>query len=373
MNMELDKYLIQQLEKHPSIQPRDIIKLCFQAVFGGEHLLEDMEGAENYFNEEYDRVQEQDIPLYEQISGEICRVNLAAWKYRKLPGKWLFRMFAASAKAGYTTGNNLDKSVVENAGENGSERLQSCLKQAEHVVQARATTFSVADWKNCVEDYWKQGLHPVHHSDIYREKEKPAYRVVNSRYMRILPVLEMAAAKTAKKEKEDQMSAGPLVIAIEGRAASGKSTMAEQLKNILGADIIRMDDFFLPPFLRSEERFQETGGNIHYERFLQQVIPFLSRKEGFSYDRFDCGIMDYNGKCSIGETSVRIVEGSYSCHPLFGSYADITVFSDVDPEEQLRRIYDRNGPKMLQMFQSRWIPMEEAYFEKAGIRTMIRV
>ncbi len=154
----------------------------------------------------------------------------------------------------------------------------------------------------------------------------------------------------------------PLVIAIDGRAASGKSTLAEQLRKLLDADVIHMDDFFLPPELRSEERLAEVGGNIHYERFCEEVLPYLKFSEGFSYRIFDCGKMDYNGERKIEKRTIRIVEGSYSHHPKFEEYADLFVFSDVDAEEQMRRIRVRNGEEKAQMFAKKWIPMEERYF-----------
>lgn len=63
------------------------------------------------------------------------------------------------------------------------------------------------------------------------------------------------------------------------------------------------------------------------------------------------------------------MEGSYSHHPKFGTYADLFVFSDVHTEEQLRRIRLRNGEEKAQMFAKKWIPMEERYFTTFGIKT----
>ena len=161
----------------------------------------------------------------------------------------------------------------------------------------------------------------------------------------------------------------PLIIAIDGRAASGKSTLAEQLSELLGADVIHMDDFFLPPELRSEERLAEPGGNVHYERFCEDVLPYLKSPELFSYRIFDCSRMDYNGESTVRNTPIRIVEGSYSHHPKFGTYADLFVFSDVDAVEQMRRIRLRNSGEKAQMFAKKWIPMEERYFAEFGIKT----
>ena len=50
--MDFSFYLKTQLEHHPSMQMQDIIKMCYQATFGVEHMLADTERAKNYFTKE---------------------------------------------------------------------------------------------------------------------------------------------------------------------------------------------------------------------------------------------------------------------------------------------------------------------------------
>ena len=64
----------------------------------------------------------------------------------------------------------------------------------------------------------------------------------------------------------------------------------------------------------------------------------------------------------------RIVEGAYSLHPEFGDYADLQVFFDISPAEQLKRIRKRNGEQKAQIFAKRWIPMEEKYLRTFNIK-----
>ena len=114
--------------------------------------------------------------------------------------------------------------------------------------------------------------------------------------------------------------AGCGVIAMDGRAAAGKTTLAEELAVTLGGAVVHMDDFFLPGELRTPERLTAPGGNVHAERFAEEVLPFLRRGEAFRYRRFDCHRMDYNGWVEIPPVPVIIVEGAYSQHPRFGGY-----------------------------------------------------
>ena len=83
---------------------------------------------------------------------------------------------------------------------------------------------------------------------------------------------------------------------------------------------------------------------------------------------FDCSQMDFGGTKEIPAAPVRIVEGSYAHHPALGDYADLKVFSTVEEGEQMARILRRNGERMAEMFRSRWIPMEERYFDHFAIR-----
>lgn len=154
---------------------------------------------------------------------------------------------------------------------------------------------------------------------------------------------------------------GRIVLAIDGDAASGKTTAADQLVKKYNGAVIHMDDFFLPPDLRTSSRLSEAGGNVHYERFIEEVLPGVRANRAFSYHRFDCSRMNYAGLREVSSTALTVIEGAYSLHPKFGTYYDFAVFCTVSPEEQSRRILLRNGPDLLKKFQTVWIPMEHRY------------
>ena len=65
---------------------------------------------------------------------------------------------------------------------------------------------------------------------------------------------------------------GRTVIAIDGSCASGKSTLADEIKELFGGTVIQADSFFLPADMRTAERLSEPGGNFHRERFCDEVI-----------------------------------------------------------------------------------------------------
>lgn len=179
------------------------------------------------------------------------------------------------------------------------------------------------------------------------------------------PSLEKLEGLASRLESLLSMSL-PVVLAIDGRAASGKSRLAEKLANDYAARLVHMDDFFLPQELRTADRMAEPGGNVHYERFIVEVLPSLRKKEAFSYQAFDCMHMQLGQWRSLAAAQVTVVEGSYALHPIFGVYYDLSVFMSCPPDVQLTRLMARN-PAKLEEFQKHWIPLEENYFHTLGI------
>jgi uridine kinase len=169
--------------------------------------------------------------------------------------------------------------------------------------------------------------------------------------------------------KDRQQNTGPFVVLIDGPAGSGKTTLGTMLSQVLGWSLVSMDDFFLPLDLRSEERLSEPGGNVHYERFYQEVVePIVKARNGdnvspATYRLFSCITFDYAGEKTFDPNKPLIVEGSYSLHPYFKNYQDLGLFLSLDSKTQARRILARNGPEKAQVFRERWIPMENRYFD----------
>lgn len=154
----------------------------------------------------------------------------------------------------------------------------------------------------------------------------------------------------------------PFLIAIDGRCAAGKTTLAEYLRNSINSNVFHMDHFFLRPEQRTKERLQQPGGNVDYERFYEEVLFPLKQGLPVTYRSYDCQQQKLAAPVSIDSKPISIIEGSYSCHPnLWDSY-DLRIFLTVPFEEQLRRIESRNGADRLFVFREKWIPMEEQYF-----------
>ena len=159
-----------------------------------------------------------------------------------------------------------------------------------------------------------------------------------------------------------------LLVAIDGRCCAGKTTLAAELQSRIHCNIIHMDDFFLRPEERTENRLKLPGENIDHERFFQEVLLPLSQNEEFSFRPYDCKKQALTGPITVSPKPLTIIEGSYSCHNLLRQYYDLTIFMDTDSNTQLLRIAARNGESALGIFRDKWIPLEEAYFDAFSVR-----
>lgn len=171
------------------------------------------------------------------------------------------------------------------------------------------------------------------------------------------------------KTKLNETTKRPFLIAIDGMCGSGKTTLGNTLAKELNASLFHMDDFFLQPHQRTEARLSEPGGNVDYERFKEEVLNHISDAAGVSYQPFNCHEWKLADEAiTIPYNDIIIVEGSYSHHPHFEDIYDVKIFLEISPEEQKKRIIARDGETIWPMFEQKWIPMENRYFEKFKIK-----
>ena len=153
-----------------------------------------------------------------------------------------------------------------------------------------------------------------------------------------------------------------VIIVIEGKCTSGKTTLAQRLAEVYDCNLFHMDDFFLRPEQRTHQRYAQAGGNVDYERFLEEVLLPLQSGKAFSYRPFDCKTFTLSPAATVAPKKLTIIEGSYSMHPYFGDPYDLKILLTIDSALQQQRILER--PAFLQeRFFTQWIPMENEYLE----------
>ena len=157
-----------------------------------------------------------------------------------------------------------------------------------------------------------------------------------------------------------------VVVAIDGSCTAGKTTLAGQLAMKYDCNLIRMDDFFLRPEQRTPERFAESGGNVDYERFREEVLENLRTGKPFSYRPYDCSTGSLKAPVEVQPKKLTVVEGTYSHHPYFGDAYDLRICLQVSEDLRARRILQRPAFLHKRFFEA-WIPMEQQYFKAFAI------
>ena len=110
--------------------------------------------------------------------------------------------------------------------------------------------------------------------------------------------------------------ASPVLVALDGRCGSGKTTLAAQLARQFPQSItVHTDDFYLPPASRVANWEQIPCANMDLERLRAQVLTPARAGQVISYRAYSCRAGAYLPEQCFTPQPLVIVEGSYSCHP----------------------------------------------------------
>ena len=164
-----------------------------------------------------------------------------------------------------------------------------------------------------------------------------------------------------------QQPTKPLVLALDGRCGSGKTTLAGRLAQQFPASItLHTDDFYLPPAQRAPSWEHTPCANMDLARLRDEVLRPAYMGQAASYRPYSCREGTYQPMQELPAQPLVILEGSYSHHPLLAEYETIRVFITCSKEEQTRRLQAREGERY-ENFAARWIPLEEGYFAEYHI------
>ena len=159
----------------------------------------------------------------------------------------------------------------------------------------------------------------------------------------------------------------PLVLALDGRCGSGKTTLANALAQQFPASVVlRTDDFYLPPAQRAHGWEQTPCANMDLARLRDEALRPAYAGQPVQYRAYSCREGAYQPAQELPAQPLVILEGSYSHHPLLTGYETLRVFVTCSKEEQTRRLQEREGERYAN-FAARWIPLEEGYFAKYQI------
>ena len=157
------------------------------------------------------------------------------------------------------------------------------------------------------------------------------------------------------------------LITVDGPCASGKTTFASWLAEILDAAVVHTDDYVVPHSMKTKERLALPGGNCDGERLMREVVAPWRGGLPVLVSRYDCHADRLLPPEALPDRGVLVLEGSYSNLPPIREAADVRFFLDTPPEIREARLRERESPESLRMFRERWIPLENAYFSAFGL------
>lgn len=350
--------------RYPQMQPQDYAKLAYQSEYGPEHLVTDEAEAAAAIRAEWQALAGEDDAgscgarpegsagesgkgsspagskgpagaggcWAEPIGGGLCRLHLAGPVLPDAPEclAWLFCRSAEHTGTPEGLGRRL-------------ETLETL-----HIPH-------MAGW---LTSYRTRGMPAVHHSPLYRAAYRPHYRVLLAGYARYFAVL-LAVYRLCR-------AGTPALISIDGRCGSGKSSLAALLQRLFGCRVLHTDDFYLPPAQRAPGWETQPGGNMDFERLMREAIRPALAGQPIDYRAYSCQQGRLLPPQRLAPAPLTLLEGSYSQHPALGAPCALRVFLHCAPGEQARRLKAREG-EYFEVFQTRWIPLEEGYFARYRI------
>lgn len=144
------------------------------------------------------------------------------------------------------------------------------------------------------------------------------------------------------------------VVAVDGHGGAGKSTLALELSEMLGAEMIHTDDFASP-----------ENPLAWWPRLVEEALEPISRGvPSISYVRRSWGpehapepVRDQPA------TPVMILEGVTAARREFRSYLAYVIWVDVSKDVCIARGVDRDGEAMRDQWES-WWREEEVYIRE---------
>jgi glycosyltransferase involved in cell wall biosynthesis/uridine kinase len=159
----------------------------------------------------------------------------------------------------------------------------------------------------------------------------------------------------------------PLMIALDGRSGTGKSTLARTLAQRLGASVVIGDDFWAGgqdaewDARTPRQRVEEA---LDWRRLRAQVLEPVAKGRRASWRPFDWtrgeGLSER--VLELEPTAAVILDGAYSARWELSDLIDLAVLVEAPEEERRRRLERREGPAYMAAWHRRWDPAEAYYF-----------
>ncbi len=154
----------------------------------------------------------------------------------------------------------------------------------------------------------------------------------------------------------------PLLIAIDGRPCSGKTTLTMKLAEALDAQAIYLDEFFIP-----QEQWPKNAKPafpFFYFRYNEFIggIKTLAQGKPFHYFAYDWEQNCLSSKpTDVVPDKIVLVEGVSTLNPELVNLYFKKIWVVSDPKTELEAIALREGEKHMDLWKKYYIPSVDIY------------
>lgn len=147
------------------------------------------------------------------------------------------------------------------------------------------------------------------------------------------------------------------LVAVDGPAGSGKTTLASELQALLAADrpepsVLHMDDLYAG-WAGLDESLEG--------RLVEQVLVPIAQGRQARWQRYDWHLERFAEWHDLAPPEMLILEGCGSGARAYAAYTTVLVWVEADRDQRLARGIARDGEQMRHHWM-RWMRSEAEYF-----------
>jgi uridine kinase len=185
--------------------------------------------------------------------------------------------------------------------------------------------------------------------------------------MEPMPVHYPEALAAVQNIHDLARATSPIVVALDGRSGTGKSTLAEWMAARLGGVRVDQDDFYAGGELHEWQCLtprEKADRVIDWRRVRDEALLPLRRGRAARWHPFNWDTMIGLSPetITVQPANIVILDGAYSARPELADLVDLTILVTLDDAVRRERLRQREGDDFTSAWHAVWDEAEDWYF-----------